>query len=332
MSPQEFAHLFQGVVCATTLLPGAHTVALSTRARFQTGVLPTTEEFSCLLGTAIPFAFELQRTGRIKGVDQMIEAIPIRTNARYTSDRFHDLLERHRVVDSARQELVREMRFEGEPGKESLAGKDILERMKRRHVVNRRGLELVAIDEVFYDTHFKPHMQWIRHVYDLPTKIAAHFLFLANAYHAFGKSHYLWLQVGTEFAVYEEWVDEAGFADALANLHRMATPASMSFEVAVEWPITPPFRKGIHRYEQYSARADAVSGGDVYEFKCKDDTCDADRVQLLTCAALICVKLNERQVRGKLLNYKTGETWEATLSKAEAESFLTKLASVYAGQ
>lgn len=332
VSPREFAHLFQGVVCATTQLRDARAVALSTRARFQTGVLPTTEEFSCLLGTAIPFAFELQRTGRIKGVDQMIEAIPIRASAKYTSDRFHDLLERHRVVYSARQELVRELRFEGEPGKESLVGKDILKRMERLRVVNRRGLELEAIDEVFYDTHFKPHMQWIRHVYDLPTKIAAHFLFLANAYHAFGKSHYLWLQVGTEFGVYEEWVDEAGFADALANLHRMATPASMSFEVEVGWPITPSFRKGIFTYDRYSARPDAVSGSDVYEFKCKDDISDADRVQLLTGAALICLKLDERQVRGKLLNYKTGETWEATLSRAEAESFLTKLAGVYAAR
>lgn len=329
MSPQSFDRMLGALDGESTHLPNARVVNPATESEFVTGALPTTENYSFLYGTAVPLALEFQRTTRIAEVEKLLYSVKIDATRFYSDTDVDQLLQENDLDVDMRQKLLEHLCVHGLASKQfSMKGRDLMCYLNYfpRDIVNASNKKVGVCDKNTHDALFLKFLPTLREVYAEPSKTPAHFMMLANACQAANKSHALWLQIGTDISLYEKWVDRTGFDNALANLHKMTT--ATEFEVMASKAIIPPFAKNGFRYTKLCARVDAVHEDEVFEFKFKDYTDDTDRAQMLFGSALIAVAEN-KTVRGKLVNYKTGEIWSRTLTETEAAEFLKVTTTVY---
>lgn len=332
MSPESVGFLLEPFisVASTSTLKDARAVKMASSGRFTTGAMPTTEDFGGLVGCAIPFALEHRTTKRISMIERILNIIQLRGENNYTCDAFETILQRHNLSPQVVKDVSNPLFWSDRVPVRYLKGSDIIGAMEHVQFKNHFGREVCFCDTKTYDTIFAPHIKKIRDVYnDLnETSRPADFVFLANASQAFGHSHHLWRQIGSDYEAYDRWVDQAGFQDGLDNLERM-TDAAHTFECPVTRNIHPSFVKGGGEYVAFNARVDCVGKNDrVYEFKFKDGITDADRVQALLGAALLALREQGDRTTA-LLNFKTGEMWETPVPLDKASLFVSMVESEF---
>lgn len=324
MSPDSLERLLEPFTSVESTLEDARVVKMASSGRFKTGVLPTTEDFGCLVGCAIPFAFEHRTTGRISMVERILNIIPLQSEIDYPCDRFEELLRTCHMSNQVVEDVSGLLFRSGRNQVPYLKGSEIVAALQHVQIKNRWSREVCFCDSTMYDTLFEPHVEKIRAVYDGLNKTSppADFMFLANASQAFGHSHHLWVQIGSDYEAYDRWVDKAAFEDGLDNLERM-TEATHAFECPVTRSIQPSFVKGGYDYVAFNARVDCVGKNDrVYEFKFKDEVTGTDRVQALLGAALLALREQDDRTAA-LLNFKTGEMWETSVPLDKASLFVS---------
>ena len=323
MSPDSLGRLLEPFTSVKSTIEDARVVEMASSGRFRTGVLPTTEDFSCLIGCAIPFAFEHRTTGRISMVERILNIIPLQSEVNYTCDKFKAILRSYHMSNQVVSDVSGLFRS-GRTPVLYLKGSEIVAALQHVQMKNQFSQEVCFCDTKTYDTTFAPHMEKIRAVYDGLNGASRpeDFVFLANASQAFGHSHHLWRQIGSDYESYDKWVDKAAFEHGLDNLERM-TEGAHAFECLVERSIQPSFVKGGYDYVAFKARVDCVGKTDrVYEFKFKEDVTGVDRVQALLGAALLALMEQEDRT-AVLLNFKTGEMWETSVPLDKASLFVS---------
>lgn len=321
LSPQSLVRLLTPFAWQHDTLADPRSVQASTQAMFLTGATRTTEDFGNLLGLAIPFALEYRRTGVIGAVERLINKILVSSNHLYSRDKFEDILRRYRIREV--QDLLDNLYSES-----YMSGKELLDKLERKELVNAEGRTMALCDECNFDMHFKDEsIERVHTVYSNATT-GAHYVYLANAASAFCGKHSQWHQIGQDVETYRDWVNEKVFWNAYNNLDRMTT--ACRFEVRVSRPLTRPIEKGVVRYVDYHGRVDGVDGegGTVYEYKWSSDITNADRAQLLLGAALYALE-TDRDVAVKLCNYRTGVTEATRLTKGDARDLLAEVERAY---
>lgn len=331
MSPDSLERLLKPFASVeSTIIEDARAVNMALSGEFSTGALPTTENFSFLYGCAIPFALEHRTTGRISMIERILNLIPLQIVKNYDCGTIERFL-RARNMTSQTVDGVLTLLFRSGPKPRPkplpyLKGNKILEALRQVQLKDQLGRAVCFCDSNAYDTLFGPHIEKIRSVYDnlKRTSLPGDFVFLANASHAFGHSHHLWMQIGSKYEAYHNWVDEVAFRNGLRNLECM-TGVLGTFESDVTRSISPTVVKGGDEYIDFYARVDNIGKDDrVYEFKFKDEITGADRVQALLGTALVALEKKSDR-KACLLNYKTGEMWEAPVSLDTASMFVSRV-------
>lgn len=174
---------------------------------------------------------------------------------------------------------------------------------------------------------YGPHLPALREVYRKEVKQPCDYLLLANASQAYGDSHHLFKQIGTAVEDYQ-WVDDNVFNTLLKNLESKI-PRVAEFETVDVYNFPEPIRKGCIFYNALGAKKDAVADlatPTVYEFKfCSTGISNGHKLQLMIGAAVVALEKTYPHVHCVLVNYRSGETAEATLTHEQCKRFIENL-------
>lgn len=316
--------LLEGLEWTRCRVDDAGELVVTATKTFHTGSCATTESLHALYGVAVPFALEDRRTGRIGAVDEIISPLPFDANRKYCWQTFEELVIQAGVEADVVSRMFDDFVRQGDG--RTVTGKRLIEMLRRRRPT-AHGRRLGVIDRATYDAAFEGHLGTIRESYGKKQKTSADYMLLANARQAYGRSHHLLHQMGSDVADYAAWVEAPAFETALARLDTMVC-AGVSFDSTCAHRLPTEVVFSGQTCEAIGAVLDAEGDAVVHTNHFGLSPPSATQKAHALLGASVVASDRGRPVRCVINDYRRGEQYSVALSLEKARTCLRTLVDV----
>lgn len=326
MEPFEWTH--------DSINDGYGQIEVQTTRQFHTGARKTTEPVGHLYGIAVPFALEERRTGVIGDVCEVLCAIRLHAKNRYSWTFVDEMLLHNGNHDiDVSGDLPRKLqmgftRIAG--GAKTISGKELIPLLRSFRLRRMSDQTPIGVcDSSKYDEIFQRYINDLKTVYKAEDRTRHdRYMLLANARQAYGGSHHLFHQIGTDLKKYE-WVESGRFEEALERLDAMMPSDGIAFEHVEVGTLPLPLVDGNRKYVEIGAKMDGVAPGVVYENKfCKDEINDEHKMQALVGACLVALR-GGREVMCVVNGFRRGERAVTRVCPEAAATLLQHVAEAW---